>query len=297
MRVNFDRERSWWDAKAPREEIDLVDESINRTLRWREIERHLDGVESILDIGGGTGAFSIPLARRGFKVTHVDFSPAMLGIARQKAEGIENIEFVEANSTDLPYEDQSFDLVLNMDGAISFCGSEAGRAVAEACRVAKNKVIMTVSNRVALIPNWMRSSIKVCGGFIPAVREMVENGEWHLDQFPENALAAKGATQDYVGACKAFLPDELQNLLEQQNMSVSRIGGIGSLACLCGDELIRHIISDEKLLTEFVDMCDYYDEVILPKGPGTWQRAGLIAVASRANRTLSLPTYKGKTSS
>jgi len=87
MKVDFDRERAWWDAKAPEEEQDLADEAINRALRWREIELHLAGVRTVLDIGAGTGAFSIPLARRGFAATHVDFSPAMLALARHKAEG------------------------------------------------------------------------------------------------------------------------------------------------------------------------------------------------------------------
>jgi len=280
MKTDFDRERSWWDAKADKEELDLADEAVNRALRWREIERRLSDVESILDVGGGTGAFSIPLARRGYRVTHVDFSPAMLEIARRKA-GALDIEFVEANATGLPYEDQSFDLVLNMDGAISFCGSEASRALAETCRTARGTVIVTVANRAIQVPGWVRAGITVSGQFTPAVREMMENGMWHQDQFPENPAMSKGCTQDYVGAFKAFLTDELRSLLEAQDMSISRIGGIGSLSSLCGNETVRTIVSDEKLLEEFVDLCEYYDRLILPEGPGTLQRAGLIAVAER----------------
>jgi hypothetical protein len=59
MQVDFDRERAWWDTKAHKEEHDLSDEAIDRALRWREIERHLPGVHSILAIGGGTGVFSM----------------------------------------------------------------------------------------------------------------------------------------------------------------------------------------------------------------------------------------------
>jgi len=287
MSVDFDREKSWWDAKAEKEATDLADEAINRELRWRELERHLDGVESILDVGGGTGAFSIPLARRGFKVTHVDFSPAMIDIARSKAEGIQGIQFVEANSTDLPCEDCAFDLVLNMDGAVSFCGSEAELALAETCRVARKTVVVTVANRAIQVPGWIRTSIGTCGSFIPAVGDMLHKGEWHQDRHPENAIMARGYTQDYLGAFKAFLPGELRSLLEARNMSVSRIGGIGSLAFLCGLETIQRIVSDSKLLEEFIEICDYYDREILPQGPGTCMRAGLIAVATRETDTLA----------
>jgi 2-polyprenyl-3-methyl-5-hydroxy-6-metoxy-1,4-benzoquinol methylase len=130
--VDFDQERAWWDSKAPHESEELADEKVNKLLRWRIIERHLAGVRTILEVGGGTGAFSIPLARRGYKVTHLDFSPAMVGAAKANAKGIPNIDFVVANSADLhALEDGSFDLVLNMDGAVSFCGSAAEQAIAE----------------------------------------------------------------------------------------------------------------------------------------------------------------------
>jgi len=44
----------------------------------------LDGAE-VLDIGAGTGALSIPLARRGAKVTALDFSPEMIKKLKQRA--------------------------------------------------------------------------------------------------------------------------------------------------------------------------------------------------------------------
>jgi SAM-dependent methyltransferase len=282
MKTDFEREKRWWEEKAAKEERDLADESINRALRWRELERHLDGIETILEVGGGTGAFSVPLARRGFAVTHVDFSPAMIEIARQKAQGLETIRFVEANATDLScFADSAFDLVLNMDGAISFCGSEAERALLESCRVTRRTVIVTVSNRGAMVPVWAGASLAVVGRFPPAVYAMLEQGEWYQEQSPENPLLAKGMTQDYMGAFKAFLPGELRGLLEAAGLRVLRVGGLGSLAFLCGQDTVERVLTDEDLFEEFVDLCERYDRDILPGGPGTRQRAGLIAVAKR----------------
>jgi len=56
-KTDFNREKQWWDAKAEKEDRDSADESVNRALRWREIERHLEGVKTILDVGAATGAF------------------------------------------------------------------------------------------------------------------------------------------------------------------------------------------------------------------------------------------------
>jgi ubiquinone/menaquinone biosynthesis C-methylase UbiE len=282
LAVDFTRERHWWDAKACSEEQDLADERINRALRWREIERHLAGVETILEIGAGTGRFSIPLARRGFRVTHLDFSPAMLEIARRHAQGVAGISFVQANVADLSrFSERAFDLVLNMDGAISFCGSQAFRALQESCRVAGSKLIVSVSHRAQMVAVLVAESLKVSGGFLPAVEAMLATGEWHTSQFPENLALARGATQDYFGAMKAFLADELRAILVQAGLLVLRCGGLGSLASLCGPETVERLLADERLLEPFLDLCERFDRYMLPDGPGTRQRAGLIAVAER----------------
>ncbi|MBN1580230.1 MAG: class I SAM-dependent methyltransferase, partial [Anaerolineae bacterium] len=179
--TDFEREKHWWNAKAATEEQDRQDEAINRALRWREIERHLDGVETILTVGGGTGVFSIPLAARGYRVTHLDLAPAMIEIARARAGGLETIRFIEGNATDLRFPDRAFDLVLNMDGAISFCGDGAERALKESCRVARHKLIVTVSNRAMMSAVWASESLQTVGRLTPAVGAMLERGEWHQD--------------------------------------------------------------------------------------------------------------------
>lgn len=279
MGVDFERERCWWDAKALKEEQDLADEAVNRALRWREIERHLAGVRTILDIGGGTGAFSIPLARRGFTVTHMDFSPAMLALAHRKAERLENVQLVEANAVALPFPNRSFDLVLNMDGAISFCGSLAEQALRETCRVTRETLILTVSHRAWMIPVWVSSSIAVAGRLLPAVEAMFDRGEWHQEQFPENSLLSQGMTQDYLGTLRAFLPGELRVILGEMGMQVLRCGGLGTLANFCGREAVERVCQDGALFQNFLDLCERFDQEVLPEGPGTRQRAGLIAVA------------------
>ena len=284
MTVDFERERAWWDAKAQQEENDLADEAINRALRWREIDRHLEGIRTVLDVGGGTGAFSIPLASRGFHVTHLDFSKAMLAAAHTNAAGLDNISFLTANAVALPFPDRTFDLVLNTDGAISFCGVLAGQAIQEACRVTRKVLILAASHRALLIPIFVSASIHLSGSVMPAARSMFDRGEWHQDQFPDNPLLSKGMTQDYCGPLKAFTPDELRAILEKEGMRVTRCGGMGTLANLCGNETVQKALADKTLFEEFVELCEQYDQRILPGGTGTRQRAGLIAVGLRMPR-------------
>jgi ubiquinone/menaquinone biosynthesis C-methylase UbiE len=67
-----------------------------------------------LDIGCGTGFLSLELAVRQHRVTGVDFAPAMLALARQKAAQRNlTIGFEEADAEQLPYARGSFDLAVS----------------------------------------------------------------------------------------------------------------------------------------------------------------------------------------
>ncbi len=73
----------------------------------------------VLDVACGTGNLSIPAAKAGAIVTGIDIAPNLLDRARARAarEGL-NIRFDEGDAEDLPYEDDSFDLVVSMFGAM-----------------------------------------------------------------------------------------------------------------------------------------------------------------------------------
>ena len=71
---------------------------------------------SVLDLGGGAGVYSFPLAKKGYKVTLADLSETLLDQARKQKEEdkLENlISCDQVNATDLSrYKDNSFDVVL-----------------------------------------------------------------------------------------------------------------------------------------------------------------------------------------
>jgi SAM-dependent methyltransferase len=69
--------------------------------------------ERVLDLACGTGTLALAAARSvpGLRVVGVDGDPAILERARAKAG--RDVSFDEGLSTDLPYEDESFDVVLS----------------------------------------------------------------------------------------------------------------------------------------------------------------------------------------
>ncbi|AHM57849.1 UbiE/COQ5 methyltransferase (plasmid) [Peptoclostridium acidaminophilum DSM 3953] len=69
----------------------------------------------ILDVGCGTGNFSIRLAEMGCRVTGIDVSEKMLEIARIKAaEKNLDIDFINMDAHKLEFADNEFDAVISM---------------------------------------------------------------------------------------------------------------------------------------------------------------------------------------
>jgi SAM-dependent methyltransferase len=73
----------------------------------------------VLDVAAGTGNASIPAAASGAAVVASDLTPELFdaGRARAEAEGVE-LEWVEADAEDLPFEDASFDAVISSIGVM-----------------------------------------------------------------------------------------------------------------------------------------------------------------------------------
>lgn len=78
----------------------------------------VEPTETVLDIGCGTGNVAITAARRGADVTGLDIVPAMLNEARENASiaGVETIDWREGTATDLPFDDDAFDVTLSCLG-------------------------------------------------------------------------------------------------------------------------------------------------------------------------------------
>jgi len=73
----------------------------------------------VLDVAAGTGNASIPAAQTGASVTASDLAPGLLEAGRRRAEseGVE-LEWVEADAENLPFEEASFDVVMSSIGAM-----------------------------------------------------------------------------------------------------------------------------------------------------------------------------------
>jgi len=101
----------------------------------------LEKTTRVLDLACGVGRHSLELARRGFRsVVGLDFTQTYIKRAMMKAkhEGLK-VEFVRGDMKDLPFEDESFDAVLNYYTSFGYFEREEDnqRVLAEVARVLK----------------------------------------------------------------------------------------------------------------------------------------------------------------
>ncbi len=92
--------------------------------------------ERVLDVACGSGPAALVAARRYCEVTGIDFVPTLLERARMRAsaEGFD-VDFLEADAQDLPFEGDSFDAVLSVYG-VQFAPDQQ-RAARELVRVTR----------------------------------------------------------------------------------------------------------------------------------------------------------------
>lgn len=94
----------WWRIKRCQVQVNLARHLATRDLR-------------VLDVGGGNGLDSLPLARLGHRVVIVDYSAAMLADARARVEAAglqDSVELQQADIGDIAdlFPGESFDVVL-----------------------------------------------------------------------------------------------------------------------------------------------------------------------------------------
>jgi ubiquinone/menaquinone biosynthesis C-methylase UbiE len=105
------------------------------------------GVEAgmdVLDVACGTGNATIPAAKAGARVTGLDFAPALLAIARERsADAMVEIDWIEGDAQELPFDDASFDRVVSTFGHMF--APDHGRTAAEMKRVLRPGGAITVA--------------------------------------------------------------------------------------------------------------------------------------------------------
>jgi S-adenosylmethionine-dependent methyltransferase len=124
---------AFYNSDPAKEHNRLVRNQLEYDLTRRYLDQHLPPQGSILEVGAASGRYTLELAKRGYTITAVDLSAALIEECRKRilAEGVEKqVRLVVADARDLrEVTETGFDAVLLM-GPLYHLIEEADRKMA-----------------------------------------------------------------------------------------------------------------------------------------------------------------------
>ena len=282
-------ERQWnqpdkGELESRREET-YIDDIIQKDHLQRKLLENLDGIRTVFDGGAGSGRFSILLARQGCHVTHFDISQPMIDKARELAEQagvLDRITFVKGALEDLSaFPDRAFDLVISFDAPVSYTYPNQNRVIAELVRIARKRIMLSVSSRLGSLP-YLANPIQK-NQFIldedaddPFVRWCVAGRERMVEGFSFDVRRAEKLLADGLMGGEAeiaeyerggvpwcitytFLPDELAGILTELGVRDIRLSGPGAYGRTLPREILLKIMRDPGQKRDFLDFCYRFD--------------------------------------
>lgn len=264
----------------------FMDDIIQKNHIEKILLENMKGIKTVFDGGAGSGRFSILLAKHGLKVTHFDISQTMIDKAKELAENagvIDNITFVKGALEDLSsYKDKSFDLVMSFDSPISYTYPNQESVIKDLIRICKKKIVISVTSRLGSLPyianpiqknqfildnnsddnfvQWCLSNKEnmirnfkykkeICEELLKS--GMIGNIEQEIESYD------RGETPWAI--TYSFMPDELKEILQRNNVRNIRISGPGAYARTVPNEILIKIMNDLKQKEDFLEFCFKYD--------------------------------------
>ncbi|MFG1947228.1 class I SAM-dependent methyltransferase [Nonomuraea sp. NPDC048826] len=182
--------------------------------------------DTVLDLGCGTGRLTIPLSRLAKQVVGLDLCDGMLSVARRKAEQEgAGIRFDQGDMCDLPYPDDSFDVITSTLALMHIPPEARPTAVAEIARV-------------------LRPGGRILTGVKNAAFEQLTRADRFatvdITDVDNKTLVFTGTRdgEERVAPWFSFFPDELEELFSEAGLLPARLRGNCLLAAWVADQIL-----------------------------------------------------------
>jgi ubiquinone/menaquinone biosynthesis C-methylase UbiE len=177
-----------------------------------------------LEIGSGTGYFSLNLVQLGLieRLTATDISPGMLKrlAATAEALGLDQVRTVATEAEELPFEDESFDLVFGH--AVLHHIPDLDRAFAEFRRVLRPGGMVAFAGEPSRYGDRLAAVPKRTGMLVAPLWRRLTGASRRA--VPEAEQSGGHALESEVDV-HAFAPADLRRLLREAGFEDRRVGG------------------------------------------------------------------------
>lgn len=186
------------------------------------IEKYLKPGAKIIEIGAGTGRYSIALAEMGYDVTAVELVPNNIEIIKKKIKPNHNIKIFEGNACDMSlFESDTYDIVLLLGPMYHlFTDEDKHKAIGEAIRLAKKNGIIYTS--------YCNSDTSVYKYFYQGIAlDYIEKGlikdDYHTFSSPEEIF-------------ELYRKSDVDKLMESHNVTRLHFVGVDMLSYIFDDK-------------------------------------------------------------
>ena len=149
------------------------------------IHKFLKQRDKVLEIGAGTGRYSIAIAKEGYRVSSIELVESNLNVLKKNARGLDNIEAYQGDALDLGrFTDNSFDVTLSFGPMYHLYEAEdQNKALNEAIRVTKPGGIILIA--------FLSAHAIICTNYLydwmPTIQGLKENfdSDYQVRHFKE----------------------------------------------------------------------------------------------------------------
>lgn len=151
--------------------------------------------QNVLDVAAGNGNFTLAAARRWANVVSTDYVDTLLENGKQRAiaDGL-SIDFKIADAEELPFSDNSFDIVASTFGVMF--APDHDKSASEMLRVCKNNGKIGMANWTP--DGFLGSVFKVIGQYIPPPEGLKSPALWGTPNYLEELFAGEAQEIDIV---------------------------------------------------------------------------------------------------
>jgi ubiquinone/menaquinone biosynthesis C-methylase UbiE len=153
----------------------------------------------VLDVGSGDGTTALPEARLGADVLGVDIASNLVaaGNRRAEAEGLTNCRFQEGDASHLDLEDDAFDLVVSIFGAMF--APRPHDVARELVRVTRPGGRIVLGNWIPNDPTLVAQILKISSAYSPPPPEgFISPMTWGVEENVTERFGEAGVSADRI---------------------------------------------------------------------------------------------------
>lgn len=219
-------------------------------MTMKKLERYLPSNATILDLGGASGAYTFPLAQKGYKMYLADLSDKLISIAKERIKTINNENIVSCdvvNAIDLSlYSDEQFDVVF-LFGPLYHLLDDVER---KKCLKEVNRVLKTNGLVFASFIPYLSGSIAIIDRYFRHPEQV------DINNLSEVFKTGKFNNNDNRGFQEGYYPtsDEMEKLFEINGFDKIEISSIRGFAYEKEDKL--YTIEDKNIFNKIIELIE-----------------------------------------